>query len=94
METKLKPQYYYFKGFSKAKEFADKKNAKARVHQWIVRATPDYGYVVYNLRIDNCPMLTEPYTEYILAHPFSNFDDVRIELAKVRSKGGISHELQ
>jgi len=52
MNGKLKPQYHYFKGYSKAKEFADFKNSRARVNWWIVRANVDRGYTVYNIRRD------------------------------------------
>ena len=47
--TKLRPQYHYFKGYSRAKEFADKLNARARVHYWVVKTNGE-GYTVYNLR--------------------------------------------
>lgn len=47
---KLRPKYYYFKGYSRAKEFADKLNARAKVNQWLVKANVDPGYTVYNIR--------------------------------------------
>ena len=64
----LRPRYYYFKGYSAAKEYADKLNARARVNRWLVRAnirryTADPGYTVYNIRREVCPMLTEPHGE-------------------------------
>ena len=59
----LRPQYHYFKEYSKAKEFADLKNTRARVNRWVVRANVDYGYTAYNLLSDDCPMNAEPYGE-------------------------------
>jgi len=46
----LRPRYYYFVGYSKAKEFADRLNSRARVNKWLVRASVGLGYTVYNIR--------------------------------------------
>ena len=51
MVKELRPRYYYFRGYSKAKEFADKLNSRARVNRWLVRANVEPGYTVYNIRL-------------------------------------------
>ena len=48
---KLRTKYHYFKGYSRAKEFADELNSRARVHYWVVKSNGE-GYTVYNLRKD------------------------------------------
>jgi len=43
-------EVHVFAGYSKAKEWADKKNAHARKYRWVVRARPSGGYGVSKVR--------------------------------------------
>ena len=43
-------EVHIFKGYDKAREWADKKNTRARKYKWVVKARSSGGYGVYKTK--------------------------------------------